>query len=61
MTNKIEQKSDEIKDGIVRRVKVEDKRIINEEQMSTNSFLLNISGFGKSTYQGARIIGCLKK
>ena len=29
MTNKIEQKSDEIKDGLVRRVKVEDKRIIN--------------------------------
>ena len=29
MANKIEQKPDEIKDGLVRRVKVEDKRIIN--------------------------------
>ncbi|RZP21266.1 MAG: ribonucleotide-diphosphate reductase subunit beta [Burkholderiaceae bacterium] len=29
MANKIEQNPDEIKDGLVRRVKVEDKRIIN--------------------------------
>ena len=29
MANKIQQDSDEIKDGLVRRVKVEDKRIIN--------------------------------
>ena len=29
VTNKIEQKSDETESGLVRRVKVEDKRIIN--------------------------------
>ena len=29
MANKIQQDSDEIKDGLIRRVKVEDKRIIN--------------------------------
>ena len=32
MTNKIEQRSDEINDGSVRRVKVEDKELLMEEQ-----------------------------
>ena len=43
MANKIGQKSDETKDGLVRRVKVEDKRIINGGTDVNQLVPLNIS------------------